>query len=83
MEGIGKANAGGCLAFARRGWIDGRHQYQFAVGLIFDPLEGIQRDFGLVLAIEFEFVFGDVEFLSNTANVLHLCALRDFHIGFH
>ena len=83
MEGIGKAYAGGRLAFASRGRIDGRHQHQFAVGLVFNPLEGIQRDFGFVLAIEFEFVFGDVEFLRDTANVLHLCALRDFHIGFH
>ena len=49
VEGIAQAHAGGCLAFARRGWCDRGNQHQLAVRAVGQTGNEIEAQFGLVV----------------------------------
>ncbi len=54
IEGVGQADAGGGLAFAGRGGVDGRDEDQLAGGGIGEPPVEVETDLGLGLAEELE-----------------------------
>ena len=55
----GKTDVGGGLAFAGRGRRDGGAEHQLAVGTVFQAVEDVQVDLGLVLAVSVEVVRGE------------------------
>ena len=60
-EGLAQADGGGRLALAegRRG--DGRHVHVTALGAVLEPVEDVEVDLGLVLAVEVEVVLDEAE----------------------
>ena len=84
VERIAQADGGGGLAFAGRRRADGGDQDQLAVGPVFQGLEIVQRDLGLVVAIGLQVFIGNAELLGRQRrNAPERGLLRNVDVGCH
>jgi hypothetical protein len=82
VQRVGEAHGRRRLAFARGRRRDRRHQNELAVLLVFQRLDVVERDLGLVVAVRLEIFHGDAElFLRHVGDAARLCGLGDFNVG--
>ena len=80
-QGLGQADGGDRLALAQRRRGDGGDVDVLAVGPVLEPLQDVQVDLGLVLAVELELVLEQADALGNLLDGLHLRGLRDVQVA--
>ena len=82
-QGVGQPDAGRCLSLARRRRGNGRDEYQLARRRVLETAEQVERNLGLVFAVEFQIVVRNPQFSGNFCNREHPRLAGDFDVGGH
>ena len=83
MKGVGKPDAGGRLPFARRRRIDGRHQNELPVRLVFHPLPNGRRKLRLIFPVKLQLILRNAEVFRDFPYRLYHGLLGNLHIALH
>ena len=81
VHGIAETDRGSGLALPRRRRTDGSGQDQFAVGVVLQAVNVVQRQLGLVMAVRLQVLTADtVLFRSEIDNVFFACPLGNLYV---
>ena len=82
IERVAQTDRGGGLAFASRCQVDGSDEDQFAVGLVLERFNEVERQLGLVMAVRHQMVVADAQLLfCHLGDTLHGGGLGNLNVG--